>query len=290
VHLETHLALIEKTLNSLLKEQPEALHSALFEAARYSLLSSGKRLRPLLLLAAAESFQAPVEHSIVPACAFEMIHTYSLIHDDLPSMDNDDLRRGKPTLHKVYAEGHALLTGDFLLTFAFQVLAESPHLDAEQKLALILTLSRAAGSEGMIGGQSVDLSSAGKEIDWPTLHFMHLGKTAALIAAAMKCGGIIGKAPPTDLDILHNAGMLLGLAFQVTDDILDVSGSEVLLGKQIGSDSARDKPTAVSLLGLAKAETLAEELLLQAKKLLDTLSKPAPALAALADKLVFRSS
>jgi geranylgeranyl diphosphate synthase type II len=286
--MNTHLKLIEEHLSSLVQEQPKVLHHLLFESARYSLLSPGKRLRPLLVLATAQTFHADIKQALSPACAVEMIHTYSLIHDDLPSMDNDDLRRGKPTLHKVYPEGHALLTGDFLLTYAFEVLAESPGLSSDQKLSLILTLSKAAGSEGMIGGQSVDLASVGKTIDWETLRFMHLGKTAALIAASFECGAIIGNASEQDRKTIQKAGLDLGLAFQITDDILDVTSSTAMLGKSIGADQDRKKPTAVSLLGLRKAETIGEELLFRARQNLTTLSVPAPLLVELADQLVHR--
>lgn len=269
--------LIANKIDELIGLRHGELHGKLFEAAKYSLLSPGKRLRPLLTLAAAKTFGAPLEKALVPACALEMVHTYSLIHDDLPCMDDDDLRRGMPTLHKVYHEGHAVLTGDFLLTYAFQLLSESPDLLPEQKLELIRILSTSAGADGMIGGQIVDLAWEGKNIDWPTLHFMHMHKTAALITAALLFGGIIAEAHERDLQLLKTCGQNLGLAFQIVDDILD-------------SHEEKNKSTAVTHLGLEKAERYAEQLYTSAIDALSSLSKPAPDLRLLADKLIHRTS
>jgi geranylgeranyl diphosphate synthase type II len=253
------LELIDHALEKLLATPPNAPHASLFEAARYSLFSGGKRLRPLLTLTTAEAYGAPLINALHPACALELVHTYSLIHDDLPCMDDDDLRRGKPTLHKVYAEGHAVLTGDFLLTYAFQVLSESPNLSAEQRLALIQVLSQAAGPNGMIGGQVVDIASEGKTLDWKTLEFMHLGKTAALFAAAILFGGIIGNAPASDLPKLEEIGLKFGLAFQIADDL---------------DDHAHEphKATAITLLGPEQAQQLHQQLLTDAHTTLHSLS------------------
>ena len=175
---------IDHQLQHLLLESDDLPYFPLFLAARYSLLSSGKRLRPMLVLAVCESFGIDQDHALIPACALEMIHTYSLIHDDLPCMDDDDLRRGQPTLHKVYPEWHALLTGDFLLTYAFELLSTAPLLDTHQKLDLIKSLAKHAGAHGMIGGQMIDLLSKEQTVDWKVLEQMHLGKTAGLIVAA----------------------------------------------------------------------------------------------------------
>ncbi len=266
---------IEKTLDSLIPSRDGALHSSLFEAGRYALHSGGKRLRPLLVLAAAEAYNAPLENGLIPACTLELIHTYSLIHDDLPCMDDDDMRRGKPTLHKVYGEGHALLTGDFLLTYAFQVLSEAKHLSSDQKLQLIRCLAFNAGADGMVGGQIVDLLSTHKTIDWATLKFMEIHKTAALISTALEFGAIIGDAPPNDRHLLNEIGKNLGLAFQIVDDILD-AGEEA------------EKTTALSFLSVQEAETLAEALHADACDKLKRLSVPTPSLHLLAQKLVFR--
>jgi len=257
----------------------EILASSLFPkgeiaaAARYSVLSPGKRLRPQLLLATAEAYGAPLEHALTPACALELIHAYSLIHDDLPCMDDDDMRRGKPSLHKVYPEGHALLTGDFLLTYAFQLIAESPHLSADQQIALVRILSLRSGAHGMIGGQEQDIASSGKEIDLETLKTIHKRKTAALITAALECGGIIGNSP--DLELLSQIGENLGLAFQIIDDVLD---------------GDTDQPTILKHLGIEKARSYAHNLFDSALEQIQSLSRPAPQLEMLAKQLIFRAS
>ncbi len=268
---------IEKTLESLISPREGALHASLFDAGRYALHSGGKRLRPLLVLATAEAYQAPLERAIVPACALELIHTYSLVHDDLPCMDDDDERRGKPTVHKIYGEGHAVLTGDFLLTYAFQLLSEDKHLSADQKLQLIRCLAFNAGADGMIGGQVVDLLSENKKIDWETLKFMDLYKTAALISTALEFGAIIGGAPPDDYLLLNEIGKNLGLAFQIIDDILDAGKEE-------------EKTTVLSFLTIEEAEELALSLYKTACDKLKALSVPTPTLSLLAQKLVFRSN
>jgi geranylgeranyl diphosphate synthase type II len=243
------------------------------EASRYSALSGGKRLRPQLLLAVAEAYGARLENALTPACALELVHTYSLIHDDLPCMDDDDMRRGKPSLHKVYPEGHALLTGDFLLTYAFQLLAESPNLSPNQQIALVRTLSFRAGAHGMIGGQETDLAYAGKSIDRVTLETLHKRKTAALIAAALECGGIIGNSP--DLNQLSSIGETLGLAFQIVDDILD---------------GDTDQPTILKVLSVDEARGYARQLFDSAVKEIHKLSRPASKLEQLAHQLVFRTN
>ena len=280
---ETQLAFflekIEAKLQELTAVKLEALNSSLFEAARYSLFSGGKRLRPLLAMASAVSFGADWSHAIAPASALELIHTYSLIHDDLPCMDNDDFRRGKPTLHKVYPEGHALLAGDFLLNYAFQVISEAPHLSIEQRLQLVTLLSKRGGADGMIGGQAVDLQSKGEKIDWETLQYMHLGKTAALLTASLEFGGIVAKLNEKNQHQLALIGNALGLAFQIVDDILDSQDSDV----------THDKPTSVTLLGLAKAQTYAEELCNFAKQRLKMLPYPTELLELLFEKCVFRT-
>jgi len=279
---------IEKQLCALLSSSSDLPCAPLFASARYSLLSPGKRLRPLLVLATCASYGVAEEAALGPACALEMIHTYSLIHDDLPCMDDDALRRGKPTLHKVVPEWHALLTGDYLLTYAFEILADAPHLSARQKIALVKTLSSRAGAGGMIGGQMIDLLYTGQAINWDILEQMHSGKTASLMTAALEFGGIIAQAPEEDMRALQSTGLAMGTAFQLIDDLLDYTGTQEELGKEIGSDKAKSKATAISLLGAAPTQEKATQLLHAAKEHLNTLSCPAPLLHALLDLTVNR--
>lgn len=236
--------LIEKRLRELILPRDETI----FEAARYALLSSGKRLRPLLTLATAGVYGVDPMLVLDPACAIEMIHTYSLIHDDLPCMDNDSLRRGKPTLHKVYGEAMALLTGDYLLTYAFEVIANATVLGREQRVQIMKTISMRAGAPGMIGGQALDIESEGKEIDEDTLIQMHFGKTASLITACLEVGSFAAGYPPSD--VLIQIGKELGLAYQLQDDLLDSTSTTALIGKTAGSDAKKEKPTATSLYGV----------------------------------------
>jgi len=211
------LELLEQKLDELLSSS-----DAITAAARYSVFSGGKRFRPQLTLA----IGGP--DALIPACAIELVHTYSLIHDDLPCMDNDDLRRGKLTLHKVYSEGHALLTGNFLLTYAFQLLAEAPLLSAHQKIELITILSRAVGAEGMIGGQAIDICNPILTLE--TLTDLHMKKTGALITAAVEFGGIVANYP--DREVLRTLGKDLGILFQLLDDLADNDGAVNLLGRE----------------------------------------------------------
>ncbi len=261
---------IDQKLSELLSETPHTLLQPLFDAARYSLLSPGKRLRPLLVLATAQIYEAPLEAALEPACALEIIHTYSLIHDDLPCMDDDDMRRGKPSLHKVYDEGHALLTGDFLLTYAFEILSRAPLLSAEIKLALIRTLAEAAGARGMIGGQVLDLASQTLLLDIGAITMIHQKKTAALFACALLFGGLIGKAAADDLDLLRKIGENLGSAFQIFDDLADNDAEEC---------------SCLKLLTPEQAEELAEEKFAQVVIDLSSLSKPAGPLEQLVDAM-----
>lgn len=279
---------IDQKLSELIPISDQSLYSPLFASARYSLLSKGKRLRPLIVLAVAESYGIQRSLALQPACAIEMIHAYSLIHDDLPCMDDDDLRRGRPTLHKVYPEWHALLTGDYLLTYAFEILTQSPFLNTEQKVALVRSLSFHAGAHGMIGGQMIDLLFEGKAVDWDTLEQMHLGKTAGLFTASLEFGGILSQAPAKDIEALKNAGKALGLAFQLIDDVLDDTSTQEELGKPIGSDRENNKTTAVSILGIEKARMKASHLLKTAEESIDTLSCPAALLHDIFKQMVNR--
>ncbi len=234
----------------------------------YSLFAGGKRLRPILTLAAAEAVGGRMRDALPLACAFELIHTYSLIHDDLPSMDDDDLRRGKPTSHKVFGEAVAILAGDALLTEAFH-LATRPDLMKEvpprRRTLALWHLARAAGSLGMVGGQTVDILTQGKAVDADTLEYIHRHKTGALIAASLAVGAIIGGAAPGRYQKLVAAGEKLGLAFQIIDDLLDEEGDEKKLGKAVRKDKSRGKATYPGLYGIAasrrRAESLIEEVL-----------------------------
>jgi geranylgeranyl diphosphate synthase, type II len=255
--------------------------SPLYAAARYSLLSPGKRLRPALVLATCATFGGEVETAIDPASAIEMVHTYSLIHDDLPCMDDDDLRRGRPTLHKVFPEGIALLAGDYLLTTSFEVIGNAPKLNSDQRLALVQILAFAAGSEGMIGGQAADISSAGGQIGKEALLEMHRGKTGALIAAALQFGAVAAHAPASALPLLKSLGTEIGLAFQFLDDLLDATSSKEVLGKKTGRDAALKKPTAAALYGIKGVEENLLRFEEAIRKHLLDLPEAAPLIAAL---------
>ncbi|MBQ7704073.1 MAG: polyprenyl synthetase family protein [Selenomonadaceae bacterium] len=250
-------ALVEKNLLVELNKNP-ALEKKLFDAMKYSLMSGGKRLRPILLMAAADAVKVNGENFLTAASAIEMIHAYSLIHDDLPAMDNDDYRRGKLTNHKVFGEATAILAGDALLTLAFEVLTRQENVSPEILLKVIKEFSTAAGAAGMVGGQSIDLESEGKKISMSTLQKMHLGKTGALFKAAIRSGAILAGANSMQLDALTIYAEKFGLAFQITDDILDVIGDEKNLGKPVGSDAKNNKSTYVTLTSIDTAKNLAQ--------------------------------
>lgn len=236
----------------------------IFQAARYSLLAGGKRLRPILCLAAAEAVGADSGTIMPVACALECIHTYSLIHDDLPAMDNDDYRRGKLTSHKVFGEDIAILAGDALLTEAFHLLTRRdlmPGIPPENLLAVAAEIASAAGWFGMVGGQVLDVRAEGKTVDLETLQQIHRLKTGELIRVSLRAGAILGGASPAMLAALSDYGRQIGLAFQIADDILNVEGDHVLLGKQTGSDAARGKATFPSLLGIEASRARAESLI-----------------------------
>lgn len=248
---------IDQTLDNLLSGK-KLYPPVIFEAMRYSLFAGGKRLRPVLLMAAADAVGGNGEDYIKVACGLEMIHTYSLIHDDLPGMDNDDYRRGKLTNHKVYGEGMAILAGDALLTNAFEVMLAEKNAPPLVLLEVVRNIARAAGAFGMIAGQTVDLSSEGKVIDIETLKFMHQTKTGALFRAAIESGARLAGGEPIKIEALVDYAEHFGLAFQITDDILDVTGSEEKIGKPVGSDARNHKATYVSLYSLAEAHKMAK--------------------------------
>lgn len=245
----------------------------IFEAMRYSLFAGGKRLRPIMLMAAADAVSGVGIRYLHVACGLEMIHTYSLIHDDLPAMDNDDYRRGKLTSHKVFGDGMAVLAGDALLTEAFTTMLSQPDVDAEILLKVIREVSAAAGAKGMIGGQVIDLSSEGKMIDLQTVELMHQGKTGALFQAALRAGAQLAKAEEWQVAALTQYAQQFGLAFQITDDILDVTGSQEKIGKPVGSDIRNHKATYVTLYSLDEARNMAKQTV---DKALEALSKFGP--------------
>ena len=254
--------LIDERMLSFLpqgKAYPESIH----EAMRYSLLAGGKRLRPVLVMAAAEAVGGD-RNTILPfAIAAELIHTYTLIHDDLPALDNDDLRRGKPTNHKVFGEAIAILAGDALLTQAFIIMTRAAGMETvppECILKATHEMAGALGSTGMIGGQVVDLESEGKRVNSETLEYIHIYKTGFLIRACIRCGGVLSQASKGQLSSLSSFGAHIGLAFQIIDDILDITGDQEKLGKDIGSDLTKNKATYPALYGLEESKRKAEEL------------------------------
>lgn len=265
--------------------QPARLH----EAMRYTTLGGGKRVRPLLAFAAGELSAAPASRLDAVACAVECIHVYSLVHDDMPCMDDDALRRGKPTVHVQYDESTALLVGDALQTLAFDILS-APGLfaDAQRQLRAIHTLAQASGSRGMAGGQAIDLASVGKPLSLEELEVMHLHKTGALIRAAILLGALAGDIDDDSLQALDRYAKSVGLLFQVVDDVLDATADTATLGKTAGKDAAHDKPTYVSILGLAQSRQLAGELAAQAEAAVAGLGQRAQRLRELAHYIVSR--
>ena len=270
---------------------PADAPAGLGDAMRYAVLDGGKRLRPLLVLAASESVQGNPHAALRAACAVELIHAYSLVHDDMPCMDNDVLRRGKPTVHVQFGEAQALLAGDALQAFAFELLTpEDERILPAVQATLCRQLARAAGSAGMAGGQAIDLASVGLALTQDQLRNMHRLKTGALLQASVMMGVACGVSTAAAQKALADYGAALGLAFQVVDDILDVVADSATLGKTAGKDAASDKPTYVSLLGLAPAQAHAQELLAQAHDALAASGlADTRALAALADMVVNRS-
>ena len=264
---------------------PARLH----EAMRYATLEGGKRVRPLLAFAAGEVSGASPERLEIAAAAVEMIHAYSLVHDDMPCMDDDTLRRGKPTVHVQYDQATALLVGDALQSLAFQLLAEHRLADdPRQQLEMVKTLGVAAGSRGMAGGQQIDLESTGKALTLPELEFMHIHKTGAIIRAAVLLGFQCGTVSAAAAEKLDKYAKAIGLAFQVVDDVLDYDGNTATLGKTAGKDSKQGKATYVSAMGLPRAKEMAETLRGQAHAALAGIGAPARRLADLADFIVLR--
>jgi farnesyl diphosphate synthase len=270
--------------------QAHAAPVRLHEAMRYAALEGGKRVRPLLAFAAGEVSAADPQRLEVAGAAVEMIHAYSLVHDDLPCMDDDVLRRGKPTVHVEYDEATAMLVGDALQALAFQILSDNKLAeDAQRQLEMVRMLAAAAGSRGMAGGQQIDLEATGKALSLPELEFMHIHKTGALIRAAVLLGFSCGEASDeAEKHRLDKYAKAVGLAFQVVDDVLDYDASTITLGKTAGKDSKQGKPTYVSLMGLAEARALAQELRAEAHAALEGLGARARRLGELADFIVLR--
>ncbi len=294
-HLKTYLndqrKKVETALDRLLPETDDP-SAPVMEAMRYSIMAGGKRVRPILLMAGAEAVGGNADKLLPAACALECLHTYSLIHDDLPAMDNDDLRRGVPTCHKVYGEAIAILAGDGLLNYAFELLSSPEMREAVDPALLNETISifgRAAGVFGMIGGQTADILYEGKPIDADTLAFIHRHKTGALLAVSVEMGAVLGDASETQRNALKEFGQALGLTFQIVDDILDIVGDEKIIGKPVGSDTRNQKATYPALFGLEAARCKAQDLLDQALEALSEFDHRAEPLRAIARYVVERN-
>ena len=287
-YLETSKQSIEHWLSAVL-HSPIPEYKRLYESMNYSLLQGGKRIRPILTKAVLEAMKVDASLYKEFLCALECIHTYSLIHDDLPAMDNDDYRRGSLTNHKVYGDGMAILAGDGLLTYAFQLCSENTTASAEQKIKAIQCLATAAGPEGMVGGQAFDLLSEGKHIPLEELKILHSGKTGALFNAAIELGLILSNADQAKYAAYMTYANCLGLLFQITDDILDVTGTIEELGKTPGSDIRQDKSTYVSLLGLDEARNEAHAVAQKAHAALATIEDDTHILSAIIDYLMDRT-
>ena len=283
-YLREKKTLIDRYLMMFLGS-PGKLPPTLYESMRYSLSAGGKRIRPILSIASCEAVGGMTENVIPAAIAIEMIHTYSLIHDDLPAMDNDDLRRGKPTNHKVFGEATAILAGDGLLTLAFSILS-----GVSNSMKILHEIALAAGPEGMVGGQQLDIENEGKNIDVKALEELHRRKTGALILAAVRSGGIAGGAAETQLSALTDYGMKIGLAFQIADDILDLEGDVEYIGKSPGKDVKQNKNTYPALLGSTESKIVARNLVDEALEALESFDEKAVPLRMIAEYIVERNS
>ena len=287
-YLTQQQALVEAALDSSL---PVTYPEKIYEAMRYSLLAGGKRLRPILCLASCELAGGTLEMAMPTACALEMVHTMSLIHDDLPAMDNDDYRRGKLTNHKVYGEDIAILAGDGLLAYAFEFIASNTqNVSAERVLQVVAQLAKAVGAAGLVGGQVVDLESEGKpDIQEETLNFIHTHKTGALLEACVVCGAILAGAESADLQRMSRYAQNIGLAFQIVDDILDITATQEELGKTAGKDIQAQKATYPRLWGLEESKAQAQQLIDAAKGELAIFGEKANPLIAIADFITTRT-
>jgi geranylgeranyl diphosphate synthase, type II len=289
-YLDQQRALVEQELERLLPaagEDPPVIHRAM----RYAVFAGGKRLRPILCLESGRLLGGKEESLLPLAGALELIHTYSLIHDDLPALDNDDLRRGKPTCHRAFGEAMAILAGDALLTRAFEVLSSPGPLPVERKLQVIHALAGAIGTQGgMVAGQVVDLATAGQKPDAARLEFIHSAKTGAFIRVAVRAGAICAAAPEPDLERLTRYGAKVGLAFQIVDDLLDVLGSKEALGKAVGKDGKQLKATYPALYGIEESRRIASKLVQEACEVLEPYGGRAEKLQQIAQYLLVRNS
>ena len=289
-YLKKKKDIIDKALEKLMppaKAFPPSVH----EAMRYSLFAGGKRVRPILAIAAAEALGAKTVDLLPIAGSLELIHTYSLIHDDLPAMDDDDFRRGRATCHKVYGEAIAILAGDGLLNMAFEVLSDPRRLKAvpaQRLIAIIKEISTASGVYGMVGGQAVDMESEGKDVDFPTLEYIHTHKTGALMRASVRVGALYAKAGKRQYAALTHYGEMVGLAFQIADDILDITGKREEIGKDVGSDLKKGKKTFPSFYGLEESRRRAVEVADKAVDALRGFGRAADPLRELAKYIVNR--
>ena len=285
-YLSTKKELVDAELDRLLP-QPAGFERSVYEAMRYSIIGGGKRIRPVLLLATNELCGGSEADALPAACALEMIHAYSLVHDDLPAMDDGQLRRGKPTTHKEFGEAIAILAGDALLTLAFETLTLCPEKVVAE---LVLELARASGTMGMVGGQVVDIEWTGKDLELPTLEYIHAHKTGALIAASVRMGAISAGTDEDTLKNLTGYGRCLGLAFQISDDILDVESPSEVTGKDSGADAVKGKSTYPAFFGLTESRERCRAMINQAKDQLSEFAPKADILEAIADLIGNRKS
>jgi geranylgeranyl diphosphate synthase type II len=292
-YLKEQCACVDAALDRFLPQESELPHS-IHKAMRYSVFAGGKRVRPILMLAACQAVGGNTERALPAACAMEMIHTYSLIHDDLPAMDDDDFRRGNPTNHKVFGEAIAILAGDALLTEAFKLISDprfSAGCDPAGLLAVIHEIATCAGSHGMVGGQVVDMESEGNhEIDLATVQYIHTHKTGALIKASVVAGALLGGAVGPQLAAITRYGEAAGLAFQIADDILDIEGTTEEIGKDAGSDEARGKATYPAVIGLSAAKEEAQAMMEEALRALEVFGAEAEPLREIARYIVQRKN
>jgi geranylgeranyl diphosphate synthase, type II len=291
-YLQEQKGLVDEALARYLPGE-EHYPPAIFQAMRYSVFAGGKRVRPILAIAAAEALGGTAADVLPLACALECIHTYSLIHDDLPALDNDDYRRGRLTNHKVFGEANAILAGDALLTFAFELMGDARHWQSfvpERVVQVMYEVAYAIGTFGMIGGQVVDLQMEGQDIDLPQLQYIHAHKTGALIRTSVRSGAILGGGSPAAVEALTHYGTHIGLAFQIMDDILDVRGDEQLMGKALRKDDERRKATYPRLVGLAESEMRAQAAVAAGIAALDTIGERGAVLRDLAQFIIARES